>query len=114
MLAKSNRPDSWLEALKIIGHCPICNDRYDSTRAQLFAQREAANLVHITCKKCASNFIAMIVTMNQGVSSVGIVTDLNFDDARKIYQTTPITVDEIIDGHKFFQNLLINKNFKLN
>ncbi len=104
MLAKSNRPDSWLEALKIIGHCPICNDRYDSANAQLFAQRESANLVHITCKKCASNFIAMIVNMNNGLSSVGMVTDLNFDDAKKIYKTSPITVDEIISGHEFLKN----------
>lgn len=104
MLAKNNRPDSWLEALKFIGNCPICNEKYDSSRAQLFAEREAANLVHITCKKCNSNFIAMVVNMGNGVSSVGVVTDLNFYDAKKFYQTSPITVDELITGYEFFKN----------
>lgn len=103
MLAKNNKPDSWLEALKFIGHCPICNQRYEENRAKLFAKRETANLVHITCGKCASNFIAMIVMLGQGLSSVGMVTDLSFEDAQKMYKTAPITVDEIIGGYQFFQ-----------
>ncbi len=92
-----------MEALKFIGHCPICNTRYEHDRAKLFAQRDAANLIHITCGKCASNFIAMIVMMGQGLSSVGMVTDLSFDDAKQLYKTAPITVDEIISGYQFFQ-----------
>jgi len=101
MLVKNNRPESWLEALKFIGHCPICNERYEADRAKLFAQRDAANLVHINCGKCASNFIAMIVMMGQGLSSVGMVSDLSFEDAKKLYKTAPITVDEIIDGYQY-------------
>lgn len=106
MLAKNNRSDSWLEALKFIGHCPICNERYQDDRAKLFAKRDGANLVHITCDKCASNFITMIVMMGQGLSSVGMVTDLSFEDVQKLYKTGPLTVDEIISGYQFFQ-----KNF---
>ncbi len=103
MLAKNNRGESWLEALKFIGHCPICNHRYEENRAKLFAKQDAANLVHITCGKCSSNFIAMIVIMGQGLSSVGMVTDLNFNDAKQLYKTAPLTVDEIISGYQFIQ-----------
>ena len=103
MLAKNNRGESWLEALKFIGHCPICNERYETEKARLFAKRDAANLVHIICGKCASNFIAMIVTMGQGLSSVGMVTDLSFEDAQKLYKTAPLTVDEIISGYQNIQ-----------
>ncbi len=103
MLAKNNRGESWLEALKFIGKCPICNQEYEESKAKLFAKHDSANLIHITCGKCSSNFIAMVVVMKQGLSSVGMVTDLNFDDAKQLYKTAPLTVDEIISGHQFFQ-----------
>lgn len=103
MLAKNNRGESWVEALKFIGHCPICNKHYEENRAKLFAKHHEANLIHITCSKCAGNFIAMVVVMSQGLSSVGMVTDLTFDDAKLLYKTAPLTVDEIISGYQFFQ-----------
>lgn len=103
MLAKNNRGESWLEALKFIGNCPICNHRYEVNRAKLFAKHETASLVHIPCSKCSSNFIAMVVVMGQGMSSVGMVSDLSFTDAKQLYKTAPLTVDEIIDGYKFFK-----------
>ncbi|OGH89542.1 MAG: hypothetical protein A2537_02485 [Candidatus Magasanikbacteria bacterium RIFOXYD2_FULL_36_9] len=103
MLAKNNRSESWLEALKFIGHCPICNQHYEENRAKLFAKHDVANLIHITCGKCSSNFIAMVVMMGQGMSSVGMVTDLSFDDAKQLYKTAPLTVDEIIGGYKFIE-----------
>lgn len=103
MLAKNNRGESWLEALKFIGHCPICNQKYEESKAKLFAKQDSANLIHITCGKCASNFIAMVVMMKQGLSSIGMLTDLNFDDAKLLYKTAPLTVDEIISGHQFIQ-----------
>ncbi|MFA6547326.1 MAG: hypothetical protein WCT11_00060 [Candidatus Magasanikbacteria bacterium] len=103
MLAKNNRGESWLEALKFIGHCPICNQRYEENQAKLFAKHDSANLIHITCGKCAGNFIAMIVMMGQGLSSVGMVTDLTFEDAKQLYKTAPLTVDEVISGYQFFQ-----------
>ena len=106
MLAKKNQSESWLEALKFIGHCPICNERYQDDRVKLFAKRDGANLVHITCNKCASNFITMIVILGQGISSVGMVTDLSFEDAQKLYKSTPLTADEVISGYQYFQ-----KNF---
>jgi len=103
MLAKNNRGESWLEALKFIGHCPICNQKYEDSKAKLFAKQDSANLIHISCKKCSSSFIAMVVMMKHGLSSVGMVTDLNFEDAKQLYKTSPLTVDEIISGHQFFQ-----------
>jgi len=104
MLTKSNRPEPWLEALKFIGQCPICKAKYENDKARLFAKKESANLIHITCGACASNFIAMIVTMGQAISSVGVITDLNFEDAKKIYKTHPVSVDEIIEGYQFIKS----------
>lgn len=103
------KSESWREALKFINRCPICSGIYDGKEARLFAKNDAATLVHLTCGQCASYFVAMVLIVGQGVSSVGMVTDLNFDDARRLYRVEPISTDEIIDAHELMdQNLFIH------
>lgn len=113
-MALSPKPESWREALKFINRCPICSDTYETDKAQLFAANENASLIHITCSKCESYFVAMIVMIGHGLSSVGMVTDLNFNDIRQLYKAEPITTDEMIQGYQtmnnkhFLQTLILN------
>lgn len=102
----NNLPSSepWREALKFIGHCPICGTKYTTEQAQLFLKQDTLNLIHLTCAQCSSGFIAMVMMVGQGLSSVGMITDLNCADARRLYKTAPLTVDEVIEGHKFINN----------
>jgi hypothetical protein len=104
--------EPWQEALKLIGKCPLCGTAYNTVEAKLFIKRESANLVHLTCLKCRSAFMAMIVTFGQGLSSVGMITDLNFEDVKKIYKTEPITIDEAIEGHQILQQSNFLNNLK--
>ena len=99
-------PDSWREALKFMGRCPLCEGAYESKDARRFAQVGPANLVHLTCNKCSSGFVAMVMVGVAGLSSVGMVTDLNYEDARQLYNKEPITLDEVISGHEYLQNHL--------
>lgn len=89
---------SWEEALKFINKCPVCGAVYMPNQARLFAQKNKANLVHISCDSCQGNFIAMILVMNQGLSTIGMVSDLNFEDAGRLHALDPIGIDELIDG----------------
>ena len=112
-----NPSELWREALKLVNRCPICNHPYQSEQAKVFAKASSASLVHLACSKCQSCFVAMIVVMGQGISSVGIVTDLNFMDASRLYRADPLTADEIIDGFQaiedkhFIQSLLLMGTF---
>lgn len=113
-MALSAKPESWREALKFINRCPICSENYETDKAQLFAANETASLIHIACQKCQSYFVAMIVMVGHGLSSVGMVTDLSFDDICRLYKTEPITTDEMIKGYQainnkhFLQTLILN------
>lgn len=88
----------WREALKFIGRCPVCDKNYKAETARLFAKKESVNMVHIACGSCGSALIAMITAMGQGMSSVGMVTDLTFEDAQKLYSRDPITLDQALDA----------------
>lgn len=108
-----NPSELWREALKLINRCPICSHPYQSEQPKVFVKASLASLVHFTCVECQSYFVAMIMVMGKGLSSVGIVTDLSFADASRLYQAESLTTDEIIDGFQviednhFIQSLLL-------
>ncbi len=101
---KKEQPQSWQEVLKVISRCPVCGSVYNVQKAKLFAQNSGANMVHFSCESCESNFIAMVMTQDRGLSTIGLVTDLDFEDARKKIVLSPITLDEIISYHQQINN----------
>lgn len=107
-------PESWREALKLINRCPICMGNYATEAAKVFAEEGTAKFVHLVCATCRSYFVAMLVTIGPGISSVGMVTDLSFEDVRRLYGTSPITTDELINGYELMQNTVFLNSLILN
>lgn len=102
--AKRHNSDAWREALKIISRCPVCSTPYNATDARIFARAEAATLVHIACGSCQSFFVAMVVLLGGGVSSVGMVTDLSYQDIARLHRAESIDTDALIDGYLTIHN----------
>ena len=105
MLANNSKPDSWQNTLKLISHCPVCSQSYKSEAIKLFAHQSEAKFVHFTCANCHTYFVALIMTMAKGISTVGMITDLSFSDVQKLYKLPAITIDEVIEGRQFINSL---------
>jgi len=73
---------------------------YSYTIYKFFGKGKGSQLVHITCVKCKGNFVANIMIFNKGVSTIGMITDLSFEDVKKLHNSAPIEVDEAIEGYK--------------
>ena len=67
--------------------------------ARVIDEREDKHLMHIRCKKCAHSILALVLVSGTGVSSMGLLTDLTFDDVLKFRDAQPITVDDVIAFH---------------
>lgn len=104
MLANDKKSDSWRKTLKLISHCPVCSRDYKPKAGKLFINESEARFVHFTCHHCQSHFMAMVMMIPKGMSTVGMVTDLNLKDVQKLYKMLPITIDEAIEGHKTLNN----------
>ena len=104
MLPNNSKSDSWRKTLKLISHCPVCGRDYKSEAGKLFINASDARFVHFTCDHCQSNFMAMVMIMSKGTSTVGMVTDLNFKDVQKFHKMPPLTIDETIEAHKFINS----------
>jgi len=109
MLPSKKQPESWREALKYMGRCPACHKEYPAGQAKVFAREDTVGMVHLTCPECSNSFLAMVVVGNRGISSVGMVTDLTYEDAERVFRSEPVSIDEILEGRelikqKFFNN----------
>ncbi|MFA7654247.1 MAG: hypothetical protein WCX97_04370 [Candidatus Magasanikbacteria bacterium] len=108
-LPNGQQSENWRLALRFISQCPICGTKYEESEARLTGKKEHANLVHITCLKCHSYFVAMVMEVGAGVSSIGTVTDLSSDDVKRVSDMAPITLDEVLDAHDSIQSLFLTK-----
>lgn len=104
MLADKKQLEPWQQGLKLITQCPVCGGDFDKKAAKFFIKKKDSRAVHMTCGRCSGNFIANIIIFNKGISTVGMVTDLSFDDIKRIYGSAPIEVDEVIEGYKYLHN----------
>ncbi|OGH94317.1 MAG: hypothetical protein A2538_00715 [Candidatus Magasanikbacteria bacterium RIFOXYD2_FULL_41_14] len=104
MLPGKVQPESWREALKLMGHCPLCGGNYATDSARRLGGMGVANLVHLTCAKCQGGFMAMVMVSPAGLSSVGMVTDLNYNDAVRLHDAPEIDLDEVINGYEYLKH----------
>ena len=101
MLANKKQQEPWQQGLKLITQCPVCGGDFEAKAAKFLIKKKESQLVHITCCYCKGNFIANIMIFSKGISTVGMVTDLSFEDVKRIYGSVPIEIDEVIEGYKY-------------
>jgi transcription elongation factor Elf1 len=94
--------ETW-EDLKTISRCPICNSKYTTAEIDVLERKEDAHLVCIKCKKCQASVIAVILANQLGVSSVGLVTDLNGYDILKFKNQSAVSFDDVIEIHQMLE-----------
>ncbi|MBU1118438.1 hypothetical protein KKH43_00980 [Patescibacteria group bacterium] len=76
--------------------CPMCGTEYAPEEARVVSEKEGAFLIHTNCKKCRCSVVATLVANQMGVSSVGLITDLTYEDVIKFKDGSDITADDIL------------------
>ncbi|MBI2483367.1 hypothetical protein HYV74_04315 [Candidatus Uhrbacteria bacterium] len=69
----------------------------------MIEDRGDQHLMHIRCKKCAHSILALVLTSGMGVSSMGLLTDLAFEDVLKFRDAAPLTLDDVIGFHEHLE-----------
>ncbi|TAN33244.1 hypothetical protein EPN28_02835 [Patescibacteria group bacterium] len=103
---KSKGFSEWEQSAKMLGTCTVCGRAYGSGKMKILKNEKKSRLLHATCAFCNSHFMAMLMKMGGGMSTIGMVTDLSLNDSRRLLDKAPITVNEAIEGYKY-----INEKF---
>jgi hypothetical protein len=93
-----------LENLRLISYCPLCNTHYNPSEAAVLEEKDGAHLIHVSCNRCKSSIVAVIITGGIGVSSVGLITDLTSKDVMKFKISSPISEDDVIEAYELMRN----------
>lgn len=103
------------EDVKIIAYCPFCEADLNPVRARVVDSNEEKQLVHLQCTKCKTYILALLIKTINGLSSVGLITDLNFNDVMSLKDKISLEADELINlHHKLKQKDIVEKILELN
>lgn len=91
--------DLWSEGFKLVSSCPVCEVRYSTTQARVLGQHNQTQLIHVRCQRCQHAVLALVLVNQAGASSVGLLTDLSYEDAQAFHQGATVSVDDVIDVH---------------
>ena len=97
-------PSFYQDGLRMISYCPLCETSYNPMEARVIDEQDDKHLMHIRCKKCAHSILALVLVSGTGVSSMGLLTDLTFDDVLKFRESQPITIDDVIAFHHVLEH----------
>lgn len=92
------------ETFKIISKCPICDHKYTNVEAQLIEEDGESHLVYISCAKCHTSVLALIVFQTVGIISYGLITDLTANEVREYMHKEAIDCDDILNVYKGLHN----------
>lgn len=84
--------------------CPACATAYELEDTHVLYELEGAHLLHLQCRQCSNAVLAMVLVSSVGVSSVGVMTDLTRDDARKFIEAPAVDSDDVLSAHAFLED----------
>lgn len=90
------------EEVKMAAYCPLCDADLNPVQAKIVEGKDDLHLVHIQCNKCKGFILALVLRTANGLTSIGLITDLNFNDVYKFKNSDRLSADEIIKLHKYF------------
>jgi len=93
----------WNEGIKVVSRCPLCESPFDNLDTRILGEDNETRLLHIRCQKCSNALLALILVSQGGVSSVGLVTDLSYDDVLRFQKGGMVSTDDVIEMHRVVQ-----------
>lgn len=88
------------DGLKLVSFCPVCHERYNPLEAKVIDENQGAHLLHVRCRHCQSTILALILASNLGISSIGLVTDLDSQEIGKFKNSDPVGGDDVLDVYQ--------------
>lgn len=104
---------------QLLAHCPLCQTAYQEAGVRLLGEFGAvpgirlpdgqvtapgkSRLFHLTCPSCCHSVLAVILESVHGVSSIGLVTDLEVQDATRMQAADVISSDDVVHAHRVLE-----------
>lgn len=95
----------WNEGMKLVSYCPVCQTRYNAMQTHVLGTRGETHLLHVQCQKCTHCLLALVVVNQVGASSVGLLTDLSYEDIVARSAREKLSLDDVLEANQFFSKM---------
>jgi len=92
-----------LENLQAIIRCPVCNKKYRPAKMLVLDEDEKRTTLHLSCTDCGASSMVFVSLGQFGVVSLGILTDLEQSEARRVFFGQAVSSDQVIEAHQFLK-----------
>lgn len=92
------------EEMRLLTHCPVCNIEYRKRDIVVIEDRGETRLFHLSCEACGGAVLSLVITGSIGMSSIGMVTDLNVEDVRRLRKTEPVGEEALLNFHAMLRS----------
>lgn len=96
---RPHQPHAAPDGATLLAACPLCAASYDPHRARVLGKRGEERLLHVACGGCGHAMLAFVAVTPAGVSSIGLITDLSYEDARRFRDAQPVSADHVLAAH---------------
>lgn len=80
--------------------CPLCNKEYRPTNMKVVENAGDTILVHSNCPRCEGAILSLLYKDFLGITLVGLVTDLNYEDTMKVKGGQAVDEDDVLNVYK--------------
>jgi hypothetical protein len=92
-----------LENIQPLICCPVCNKKYKPAKMLVLDEDDKRTTLHMTCDGCGATSLVFVSMGQFGVVSFGVLTDLEQEEARRVFQREAISSDQVIEVHQFLK-----------
>jgi hypothetical protein len=96
--SKQNENENILET------CFFCNTPYLRDDFLVLDEQDQKSTLHVTCAKCNTSILIFSSVAGIGVVNLGITTDLDKKEAKRLFQNKVVSTDDVLELHKFIYN----------
>jgi len=85
-------------------YCPLCNKEYAPSNLQVVEQAGETILAHSHCPVCAGAVLSLLYKDFMGITLLGLVTDLSYDDTMRFKDTEAVDEEEVLNLYETLFN----------
>jgi len=93
----------------IMKECLVCKREIGDKQIKIVGEADNSYMLHLSCSHCDNALVLLASINNIGVGLVGMISDLTYDDAKRLYNQLPIDDDSLLDAYQIIQNISFNK-----
>ncbi len=84
--------------------CPICSSKRENLSYEPVGSDKNRTAIYVSCEKCLASIVFFITQNEMGIMTVGVLTDVNSQEAKNFFGAMSVSDNDVIDIHEYLND----------